>query len=291
MAKKAAEPTVEELHFRSDSAFLCLLLNHRTKFIRVIDFRAGALPAKRLFIQSVAKQHGVQKVITLVERDEVSSWTRVGFVREGTIPGFYKRSDGHLCGCVIGDRTASVEISDDGSKVAEKTVAFARKAAKDIPETIKGASVKEIDPEDVNSARDQAWKKGIAINSFDNFGRDAERMYMSCGLKKAKTNVLGAEYQDCFGHSLIEVLRSPSSQDELLALVAGLREMNEALKERGIISAFAFAPSDNTDLATAFAAAGFRKTGLLAQALQVGDDRKDAILWSNKLANPSDDDI
>ena len=44
---------------KSDSAFLCLLLNRRIGFIRVIDFRSGALPAKRLFIQSVAKREGV----------------------------------------------------------------------------------------------------------------------------------------------------------------------------------------------------------------------------------------
>ena len=106
------KPIVEELYFRSDSAYLCLLLNRRTRSIRVVDFRAGALPAKRLYIQSVAMQENVDKVITLVEKDEVSSWTRVGFVREGTIPGFYKRSDGHLCGCVIGDKTASIEVSD-----------------------------------------------------------------------------------------------------------------------------------------------------------------------------------
>ena len=54
-------PIVEERHFRSDNAFLCLLLNRRTKQIRVIDFRAGALPAKRLFIQSVAQREGVEK--------------------------------------------------------------------------------------------------------------------------------------------------------------------------------------------------------------------------------------
>ena len=109
--KESELPIVEELHFRSDNAFLCLLLNRRTKQIRVIDFRAGALPAKRLFIQSVAQREGVEKVILLVEKDEVSSWTRVGFVREGQVPGFYKRSYGHLVGCVIGDRTASIEIT------------------------------------------------------------------------------------------------------------------------------------------------------------------------------------
>ena len=111
---KTPEETVEELYFRSDSAYLCLILNRRTQFVRVIDFRAGALPAKRLYIQSVAKKEQVAKVITLVEKDEVSSWTKVGFVREGTIPGFYKRSDGHLCGCVIGDTAASIEVSDAG---------------------------------------------------------------------------------------------------------------------------------------------------------------------------------
>ena len=59
------KPAVEELYFRSDSAYLCLLLNRRTRCIRVIDFRAGALPAKRLYIQSVATQEKVEKVITL----------------------------------------------------------------------------------------------------------------------------------------------------------------------------------------------------------------------------------
>ena len=68
------KPTVEELYFRSDSAYLCLLLNRRTRCIRVIDFRAGALPAKRLYIQSVAKQENVEKVEAgcrqLMDRDD-----------------------------------------------------------------------------------------------------------------------------------------------------------------------------------------------------------------------------
>jgi hypothetical protein len=277
---------VEELHFRSDSAFLCLLLNHRTKFIRVIDFRAGALPAKRLFIQSVAKREDVAKVITLVEKDEVSSWTRVGFVREGTIPGFYKRSDGHLCGCVIGEKTASVEVTDDGNKLAERTINAAKKNAKDVPDQIKGITVHEIDPSDAEAARDQALKKGLVINAFDSFGRDAERFYFDCSARRGKPNYLAAEFQDCFGHSLVETLRSPGTDAEIVALTEGLRVMCEELKDRGIISAFGFAPSDDVNLATSYTAAGFRKTGLLAQGIVVGKQRKDAILWTQKLANP-----
>ncbi|MCA9580953.1 MAG: hypothetical protein KC416_04115, partial [Myxococcales bacterium] len=143
-AKAKTDTAVEEVLFKSDGAFLCILMNHRNKLIRVIDFRAGALPAKRLYIQNVAQQEGIEKIITLVEKDEVSSWTKVGFVREGTIPGFYKRSDGHLCGCVVSGRTASAEVSDKGAKLADRTVAQAKRDAKNIPEKIRGGSVTEV---------------------------------------------------------------------------------------------------------------------------------------------------
>ncbi|MCZ6806578.1 MAG: hypothetical protein O7F08_06465, partial [Deltaproteobacteria bacterium] len=196
------KPTVEELYFRSDSAYLCLLLNRRTRCIRVIDFRAGALPAKRLYIQSVATQENAEKVITLVEKDEVSSWTRVGFVREGTIPGFYKRSDGHLCGCVIGDKTASVEVSDASGKLTEKTINAAKKAAKDLPDKVRGASVRKATEKDALAARDAAWRKNPALGSFDIFGRDAKRIYYEASVKRSKANFLSAEFQDCFGHAL-----------------------------------------------------------------------------------------
>ncbi len=285
------KPTVEELYFRSDSAYLCLLLNRRTRCIRVIDFRAGALPAKRLYIQSVATQENVDKVITLVEKDEVSSWTRVGFVREGTIPGFYKRSDGHLCGCVIGDKTASVEVSDASEKLTDKTINAAKKAAKDIPEKIRGASVRKAGEKDAFAARDAAWRKSPALGSFDVFGRDAQRVYYEASVKRSKPNFISAEFQDCFGHALIEVLRLPTTENEMLAVASGLNALGDNLQERGIVAAFSFAPNDNTALATAFVAAGYRKTGLLAQGVLDGEGgRKDAILWTRKLANPLGDD-
>ena len=281
--RPAKKPTVEELYFRSDSAYLCLLLNRRTRCIRVIDFRAGALPAKRLYIQSVATQENVEKVITLVEKDEVSSWTRVGFVREGTIPGFYKRSDGHLCGCVIGDKTASIEVSDASAKLTERTINAAKKAAKDIPEQIKGASVRTATEKDALSARDSAWRKSPGFGSFDMFGRDAERVYYDASMRRSKTNYLSAEFQDCFGHALVEVLRLPTSENETLAIIAALRTIGEDLQERGIVAEFAFAPNDNVEIGTAFVAAGYRKTGLLAQGILDGEGgRKDAILWTNK---------
>jgi hypothetical protein len=294
MAKAQAArdvPIVEELHFKSDSAFLCLLLNRRVGFIRVIDFRSGALPAKRLFIQSVAKREGVEKVITLVEKDEVSSWTRVGFVREGTIPGFYKRSDGHLCGCLINERTASIEVSEDGLKRAERTVTHGKKNAREVPDDLSTVvDVVEVEDSVALKARDDAWRKGRGLNAFDEFGRDAERVFVEATAKRGKPNHLSIEYQDCFGHSLFEVSRSPEDDLDVLALTGGLRKLSDDLTARGIVSGFAFAPADDIGLATAYLAAGFRKTGLLAGGIMTGGERKDAILWTRKLANPADEE-
>ena len=295
MAKAAAAqssdkqpPFVEEFPFKSESAFLTLICNRRVGIIRVVDFRSGALPAKRLFIQSVAKREGIEKVIILVEKDEVSSWTRVGFVREGTIPGFYKRSDGHLVGCVIGDRTASIEVTDEGHKIAERTVNAGKKNAREVPETLTGVAAEVIDDVDAFKARDEQWKKGGLLSGFDPFGRDAERSFMVAQSKKGRPNFISAEFQDCFGHSLVEILRLPEDDLDVLSITHGLRVLSEDLKERGIVSAFGFAPADNTGigLATAYVAAGFRKTGLLASGCQVGGQRHDAILWTRKLANP-----
>lgn len=285
-------PIVEELHFKSESAFLCLLLNRRIGLIRVIDFRSGALPAKRLFIQNIARREGVEKVILLVEKDEVSSWTRVGFVREGTIPGFYKRSDGHLVGCVIGEKTASIEVSDDAQKTAERTVNAGKKNAKEVPEELAMVTAQIVDEEDALAARDEVWRKGQGLSGFDAFGRDAARYFVEATAKKGRPNFISAEFQDCFGHSLIEILRAPTDDLDVLALTGGLRFLSEDLKERGIISAFGFAPVDDIGLATAYVSAGFRKTGLLASGVQIAGphgtrERRDAILWTRKLANPA----
>jgi hypothetical protein len=286
-AKKERQRIVEELLFRSDNAFLCLLLNRRTKTIRVIDFRAGALPAKRLFIQSVAQREGVKKAIILVEKDEVSSWTRVGFIREGTVPGFYKRSDGHLVGCVIGDKMASIEASDETHKNAEKTINAAKKSLKEVESLTTGVKIKEISEKAAIVARDALWARAGALGSFDPFGRDAKRIYIEVIPKRGKSNFLSAEYQECFGHSLIEILRPPKSTTDIQLVLAGLNYLSENLKGRGIVSAFSFIPFDDVGFATAFLGASFRKTGLLAQGVLFAKKHVDAVLWTRKLADPA----
>jgi hypothetical protein len=182
-------------------------------------------------------------------------------------------------------------VSDEGVKRAERTIAHGKKNAREVPDDLSMVTVAEPEDAAVIKARDEVWRKGTkGINSFDEFGRDAERMFIEATAKRGKVNYLAAEFQDCFGHALFEVLRAPEDDLDVLALTAGLRHMSDELTARGIVSAFAFAPADDIGLATAYIAAGFRKTGLLASGIFTGGERKDAILWTRKLANPADED-
>ena len=139
------------------------------------------------------------------------------------------------------------------------------------------------------AARDQAWDKGEGIGGFDPFGRGVLRLFLEASpqTKKSRANYLSVEFQDCFGHALVEVLRSPTDEGEILATAAGLRAFGDELKRRSIVSVFGFGPSDDEKLSMSYHAAGFRKTGLLARGIQVGNERRDAILWSRKLFNPA----
>src|SRR5207248_9673252 len=110
------------------------------------------------------QREGMEKVYTLVERDEVATWVKLGFAKEGNIPGFYKRSDAFLLGCSVNapqrtngrhipiqsemriavghlpvptlviDEDDEPEIDTAAHDLAEKTLAQAKKAAKELPD-------------------------------------------------------------------------------------------------------------------------------------------------------------
>ena len=104
-------PTFEEVFVRNEVVSLCLLLNRRARVMRVVDFRAGASPAKKAAVQSIARREHMEKVVALVERDECAAWARLGFQREGNIPGFYRRSDAFIMGCVVGAVVAAAGMA------------------------------------------------------------------------------------------------------------------------------------------------------------------------------------
>jgi hypothetical protein len=321
-------PTFEEVFVRNDVVSLCLLLNRRSRQMRVIDFRAGASPAKKLFVQSIARRERIEKVVVLVERDECATWARLGFVREGNIPGFYKRSDAFIMGCVIPPIDATVKSTAEAPKPrmaesgvfsvgrhsvytsedeepdleeeapapaasaqAEKTVTQARRIAKDLLANGSFPSVKlaQLQPNDVAKRVAVATKEGRALTGFESFGRDVTRDDVLVTAKGGEL-VIGAEIQRCYGNAFLEVLTGPRDDKERNFMTAAIQAACERLLANEIVCAFSLTPADDVKMATAFVAAGFRRTGLLRQHLRLKNERVDAILWSRKLATPGEEE-
>lgn len=304
---RGGQREVEEMFVQNDAVSLCLLLNRRAKTMRVIDFRAGPSNAKRVFVLKLAKREGIEKIYTLVERDEVGTWVKLGFAREANIPGFYKRSDAFILGCPasaqiesevrIAVASSSDEDEDEAPEAdapsaaherAEKTLVQAKKQNKELLDrplpVTKLALVKEAD---VRKAIDRALKTGRALTAFEPFGRDVERRFFHITARGNFELVASIESQSCFGNAFLELLTAPKTDAERLATVSALRTICDKLLAEGVVSCFSLAPSDDVALATAFVHNGFRRTGLLEQHVTVGGERKDAIVFSRKLANPA----
>jgi hypothetical protein len=322
MAVKAwgsQQKAVEEIFFQNEHVSLCLLLNRRAKTMRVVDFRAGPSNAKRLFVMSLAQREGAEKVYTLVERDEVSTWLKLGFAKEGNIPGFYKRSDAFILGAVVRGRTRAgddvvvpahsevriaVGAADDSElprpraepvltpaqERMERTIVQAKKLAKElVDKPMPLAKVALMREADARKAAEKMVKNGRALTAFEPFGRDVQRTFFVVTARGGFELVASTEQQACFGNAFLELLTGPKNDAERLATVSALRVLCDKLLGDGVVSCFALAPSDDIALATAFVFNGFRRTGLLNRHIVVGGERKDAIIWSRKLSNPADE--
>jgi hypothetical protein len=300
---------IEEMFVQNDAVSLCLLLNRRAKTMRVIDFRAGPSHAKRVFVLKLAKREGIEKVYTLVERDEVSTWVKLGFAKEASIPGFYKRSDAFLLGSAVDDAALSVDLraleqgssdDDDDDEVEEtkpspahdlmeKTLAKAKKEVKALLDRqLPPAKINQVKESEINKARGIALRTGRALTAFEPFGRDVERRFFQLTARSGFELIASTESQSCFGNAFLELLTPPTTEHERLATISSLRAMCDKLLGEGVVSCFSLAPSDDLALATAFVFNGFRRTGLLVGHMLVKGERKDAIVWSRKLANPTE---
>jgi hypothetical protein len=318
MAVKAwgtQQKAVDEIFFRNEAVSLCLLVNRRARTMRIIDFRAGPNPAKRLFVLSLAQREGVAKIHTLVERDEVQTWVKLGFAKEGTIPGFYKRSDAFILGC---SAAASLKASApaDGEDAPgqsemrilaagaaapmspaqarmERTIAAAKRDTKSGP--VPAVKIAPASEDAVRKAVAAALRSGRALTSFEAFGRDVERRYYVASGRGGFELLASVESQSCFSNAYVELLQSPKNDAEKLGTAGAIRALCAELEAQEVVSCFALAPSDDTALAWAYLENGFRRTGLLlghlvsAEKADRKDARRDAIVWSRKLATATEE--
>jgi hypothetical protein len=294
-----ANSGVDELLFHNDTVSVCLLVNRRHRTLRVIDFRAGPTLAKRNFVIAAAKREGVEKVFTLVERDEVSTWVRLGFSREGSIPSFYKRSDAWILGAVVSqigpvhapgdeadDDDADIEepAASPAAALAERTIARARRLLKAAPEaSLPPVKITPASEADVRKALSVAQRSGRALTGFEPFSRDVTRTALLLTARGGFSLLASIETQPCFGNSFLEMLSLPRTEAERIATTAALRALENRLRDDGAVSTFTLAPADDVASASLFLGAGFRRSGVLARHLLVKGERADAVVWSKKL--------
>jgi len=304
-ARVWATPATDGLLFHNDRVSLCLLVNRRAATMRIFDFRAGASASKRTFMLSTARREHIERVFIVVEREEVATWSHLGLLREGVIPGFYKRSDGFVLGTGLdpdgslprftsaalrlrgGGNRASAQADVDAAEEVYRKARLLAKRLSDEP----SSSLRLVDG-DEGDARKAIWaagRCGALRSAFEPFGRDSDRMYWAGTVRGATAFWLSAEIQPCFDHALLEFLTAPRTDRECAQFRAGLEHAAARLLTRDVVAMFAFSPADDPIFASVFVAAGFRRTGLLAHHLWTHAGRKDAFLWTRKHALPGEE--
>jgi hypothetical protein len=292
----AAHPESEEILFENTRVSLCLLINRPARTLRIFDFRAGADPTKRGYVTSIAQREGVERIFTVVERDEVGVWSRLGFQREGTIPGFFKRSDAYVLGervpAALGSNESfrSGEHTIDHEALAERTYQQARKLAKDFAP--RGSRLVRLQPASesvVRKATASAARSGRALTRFQPFGRDVVRDDYQFTARGGFSLIASVERQPCFDNAFIELLTAPRTERDMMLTHAAVSLLCDRLMKEGTVACFTLSPTDNVGLAAAWVGNGFRRTGLLPDHLVISGQRRGAFLFTRKLTVPADE--
>jgi hypothetical protein len=293
-AAVVAEP--EQILFENSKVSLCLLLNRHARMLRIFDFRAGADPTKRGYVLSIAQREGVERVFTVVERDEVAVWVRLGFEREGTIPGFFKRSDAYVLGAGVpaalgAELPPRAADKESAETLAEKTHQEAKRLAREMGAPSVRAIRLQIAPDAiVKRAVASAVRSGKALTRFDSFGRDVVRTEYQFTARGGFSLIASVERQPSFDNSFVEILTAPRTERDAALTHAALHQVCQRLAREGTVASFGVSPVDDPVLGAIWIANGFRRTGTLSDHLLVGSRRRSAFLWTQKLGQPRDDE-
>jgi len=201
-----AKPEVEEIHYQKGDVSLCLMINRRMRSLRVVDFRAGTHPLKREVVEQIARDEGLERAYTVVEREEAPSWLRLGFHKEGNIPGFYKRSDAYLLGMEVEPDSTAREsgmrialpnrtdhaMGDRAERAYQAGRRMMREKAQDESGRVKVQLAKE---NDVAKSLHAAARAGRALTQFEPFGRDGVRSSYLCTARGGFSVLVGVASQ------------------------------------------------------------------------------------------------
>jgi hypothetical protein len=283
-------------------------LDRANRTLRVVDFRGGNFQSKHNYLEQVLIAEGMRKIFTLIERDDMNGWQRVGYLREGSIPGYYKRSDAYIMSRSYdmdsddksppqnGESAKTTKLLND-IKTLGKDIADQKSPSIQLIQATEEEAIKAIEKETTRlnaKAKKQKKKKKPEIAAvsklsesppiFPQFSREVEHFYFIAQNRRTKqANVVGAEYQDCFGNAKIQLYFYPDSKPDQNIAKEALRLSIDALEALGAVSLFAIERADNEVLNAIYASIGFRNTGWMNHQLLTKNGPVDSILWTRKL--------
>lgn len=298
---------------RNDDIFCSLLFDPLNLTIRVVDFRGGNFQTKHNYLERVLMAEGMRKIFTLIERDDMNGWQRVGYIREGTIPGYYKRSDAYIMSRIY-DEDWSNALAGEDLPERKALLAEIKNLAKGLAD-LKGSGVRcetvteeealelikaEIDRLTGKSPKGKKGKKAKAaqpppkgadityeqpsIPVFPQFSRETENYYFHAVNRRTKgMNLLGAEYQDCFGNAKVDIYFSPTARADRAIARQGLLSFVDWLAAIGAVAVFSLVRAEDVEKNAIYASAGFRNSGWMNRQLLGRNATADQILWTRKL--------
>ena len=300
--KKESNLLVEQM-VRNDDIFCSLLYDEGNATLRVVDFRGGNFQQKQDYLKRIQAAEGFRKIFTLIERDDMQGWQRCGYLREGAIPGYYRRSDAYIMGWLADENWTP----DEGAEESEERKAHLNRI-KELAATYEdqkptGFRAENITQEEVpeliaveldrRASKSKGAKKSktpaeMSLSEepiFMQFSRGVEYYYFGIQNKRTKqSNLFACEYQDCFGNAKIDLYFDSLKNKTDVALARfGLISFVEWLAEIGTVAIFSLVDADNLEMNAVYASAGFKNTGWLNQQISRGKKGVDQILWTTKL--------
>ena len=144
------------------------------------------------------------------------------------------------------------------------------------------------------AAKARKGKKGVktapkplekpSLPLFKQFSRETESYYFLAINRRTKgMNLLGAEYQDCFGNAKVDILFSPTVRADRAIARQGLVAFVDWLAAIGAVAVFSLVRADDVEKNAIYASAGFRNSGWMNRQSIGTDASADQILWTRKL--------
>ena len=300
------EENLKERLVRDGDLFCSLLFDQENGTLRVVDFFGGNHGRKERYLHNLHYSAGVRKVFTLVEYSEVAGWRQVGFRREGTVPGYYKRTDAHVMSKIFApesdtpperqelERRAAflAKMTTEGESLAALRAGPSRCVPVDRTEAFAAirselGRIRSLLAKDVR--RPKREPESGAAAAFGQFGRDSERYYWVARHRRTNQfNVFAAEYQECFGNAKVSMYFAPRNRTGRSLACQGLRSFVRWLADIGTVAVFALIRANDPARNLVFSAAGFQSGGWLRQQVRREGALVDQVLWTQKLSGPKE---